>query len=75
MNAFWLLTAYLTGALLSEAAARTEQRPVSIGPTGFDAAVQLPTLTALAPLIRGAEYAVEYGRGLDRLLASLTPRT
>lgn len=76
VEAFWAVTSYLVGSLLSEAAARTERRPVSIGPTdlprGADA--ELPTLAELAPLIAASDYEAEFSRGLDRLLLTISRR-
>jgi AcrR family transcriptional regulator len=76
VQAFWLLSSYLSGALVSEAAAAAEPRPVSIGPTDLprDPDGQFPTLAELAPVISGSDYAAEFERGLDTLLAAIAPR-
>ncbi len=73
VSTFWLLTNYAIGALMSEVAYTAERRSVSIGPSGLsrDLGDELAVLAALAPLIEGADYAVEYERGLEVLLAAI----
>ncbi len=73
VSAFWLLTSYAIGALMSEVAYTAERRSVSIGPSGLsrDLGDELTVLAALAPLIEGADYAVEYERGFEVLLAAI----
>lgn len=75
VSSFWAFTSYLTGVLLSEAAAMTDARGAVAGP-GQAAAAGLPAgdfpeLTALGPALAALDWKREFDRGVDLLLAGL----
>ncbi len=74
-SAFWAITSYLAGALLSEAAAITDPRGAVAGPAPHATAAlpvaDFPTLAALAPRLAAADWAIEFDRDLDLILKGL----
>ncbi|MBI4934144.1 MAG: TetR/AcrR family transcriptional regulator C-terminal domain-containing protein [Actinobacteria bacterium] len=62
---FWALVAYVTGALVAEAAAVTGvEQPFPFGLSG-DATEHLPHVARLGRLLATSEYEVEFERGLE----------
>ncbi len=74
-SAFWAITSYLAGALLSEAATLTDPRGAVAGPapqaTAALPVADFPTLAALGPRLAAADWAIEFDRGLDLILKGL----
>jgi AcrR family transcriptional regulator len=67
---FWAFVAYMTGALIAECAATVGAGSPSLSvPETIDPDL-FPHLTALGPALDACDFAIEYERGLEILIAS-----
>lgn len=68
---FWTVVGWATGALLAETAAATGAGAASLAiPTDLDAAA-FPSFARLGAAIAACDFAAEYARGLDVLVAAV----
>jgi TetR/AcrR family tetracycline transcriptional repressor len=73
---FWVVTAFVSGALLAETASlRDDAADTSAtGGAGAPDAATCPSLAALGPLLASCEFAEEFAFGLDTVLAAVPVR-
>ncbi len=68
---FWVITAFVSGALLAETSAvRQASTSTAELSTGLDA-VACPSLAALGPVLATCDFATEFTFGLDTVLAAV----
>jgi len=68
---FWAFLAYVTGALLTETAARTGAGAASLAVPEMLDATSFPELRRLGSALAACDFATEYARGLEILISAV----
>lgn len=70
---FWVVTAFMSGALLSETAV-LRPPPAGQSAESLDGPLVCPALDALGPALATCDFEAQYAFGLDTMLAAVPPR-
>lgn len=74
VRAFWMLTAYLSGSILSEVSARRVAKEVtgrSVDQAETEFAIACPALVAVAEGLATCDFAEEFSHGFETILSAL----